>query len=209
MPQVLPAILEHDLSSIQQRIDLVRDMCSEVHLDIMDGDFVPNTTVNDPVALAELHWGNLQVSLHLMIRHPELYIRKWAWPNISTIYVHREAVNSVTGCIELIRSVGKKVGLVINPGTSSYEIVDYLDQIDAVMVMGVEPGFSAQGFNSDVLEKIIYLRQLKPNMPITVDGGVNLATKDMIVKAGTTAVCANSYLFKADNVQTAYNLLQQ
>lgn len=209
MIQVLPAILEHDLNAVQQRITAVQNICDEVHLDVMDGDFVPNTTCNDPVVLAALNWGNLKVVLHLMIRHPELYIRKWAWPNVSTIFVHREAVNSITGCIELIRSVGKKVGIAINPGTSSYDIVDYLDQIDAVMVMAVEPGFSAQGFNSDVLEKIAYLHNLRPSLPITVDGGVNLSTKDAIVKAGATIVCANSYLFKADNLQTAYNLLKQ
>jgi ribulose-phosphate 3-epimerase len=209
MITVQPAILEKTTQAISQRLAAVQPLCHEVHLDIMDGDFVPNTTVNDPQAIADINWNNTQVSLHLMIRHPELYLRSWAFPQVSSLVVHREAVNNVAGCIALIRQLGKKVAIALNPHTPSYEITDYLDDLDFVMIMAVEPGFSAQAFNSDVLEKIRYLHELKPTLPIAVDGGVSLQTKAAIVKAGGTILCANSYLFKAEDVQTAFNLLKQ
>lgn len=209
MITVQPAILEHDLPSIQRRLDAVSSLCNEVHLDIMDGDFVPNTTVNDPAGVAELNWGNMRVSLHLMIRHPELYIRRWIFSQVSSMIVHREAINNVPDCIQLIRSQDKQVGIALNPNTPSYEVVDYLTAIDLVMIMAVEPGFSAQAFNSDVIDKISYIHGLRPELSIAVDGGVNLRTKPGVVRAGATILCANSYLFKADNVQAAYNLLKQ
>lgn len=209
MITVQPAILEKTTQAISQRLSAVQSLCNEVHLDVMDGDFVPNTTVNDPKAIAQIKWGKTQVSLHLMIRHPELYLRNWAFPEVSSMVVHREAVNNVADCINLIRQLDKKVALALNPNTPSYEIVDYLDELDFIMIMAVEPGFSAQAFNSDVLEKIRYIHGLKPNLPIAVDGGVSLQTKAAIIKAGGTILCANSYLFKAEDLQAAFNLLKQ
>ncbi len=204
---VLPAILEHDINSIQQRVDAVAGIASEIHLDVMDGEFVPNKTLLDPFELEAIDWKGLKVSLHLMIKNPELYIRKWAFANVSSIIVHREAVNNMENVIQLVRSQDKQFGVAINPHTPSYAITDYLDQIDLVMIMGVEPGFSAQGFNADVLDKIRFLHAQKPTLPIAVDGGVNLQTKTEIVKAGASILCANSYLFKAPNLIEAYQRL--
>lgn len=209
MITVQPAILESDVSAIQNRLDAVRDLCDEVHLDVMDGDFVPNTTFSDPAAIAQLNWGKLRVSLHLMIRNPELYIRRWAFPAVSSFVIHREAMNNVADCIQLVRNVDKGMAIAVNPHTTSYEVLEYLDDIDFLMVMCVEPGFSAQAFNSDVLDKIKYIHGLKPKLPIAVDGGINLRTKVPVVAAGASILCANSYLFKADNLQDAYNLLKQ
>lgn len=209
MITVQPAILEHDLQAIQHRLDSVRELCNEVHLDIMDGEFVPNTTVNDPAVISKLKWGNLRVSLHLMIKHPELYIRRWVFPEVSSIVVHREAITNVDDCIQLIHGVHKKVGLALNPFTPTYATTDYLDRVDFVMMMGVEPGFAAQGFNRDIIEKVAYLHKLKPELIIAVDGGVNIKTKEDIVAAGATILCANSYLFKAGDLQAAFNLLKQ
>jgi ribulose-phosphate 3-epimerase len=204
---VLPAILEHDVQSIQQRVDAVAGIASEIHLDIMDGEFVPNTTVNDPLVLEQVDWKGLKVSLHLMIKHPELYIRRWAFDQVSSMIVHREAVNNMSHVIELVHEQGKLFGVAINPHTPSYDITDYIEQLDLVMVMGVQPGFSAQGFNADVLDKIRFIHEQRPDLPIAVDGGVNLQTKADIVAAGATMLCANSYLFKAPDLQEAYQRL--
>ena len=209
MITVQPAILEKTTQAIGQRLAAVQPFCDEIHLDVMDGDFVPNTTVNDPKVITQIKWGKMKVSLHLMIRHPELYLRSWAFPEVSSMVVHREAVNNVADCINLIKQLDKKVAIALNPYTPSYEIIDYLDDLDFVMIMAVEPGFSAQAFNADVVEKIRYIHDLKPNLPIAVDGGVSLQTKAAIVKAGATILCANSYLFKADDLQAAFNLLKQ
>lgn len=209
MITVWPAILEKDLHAMQQRIDAVAGLVPEVHLDIMDGEFVPNTTVHDPAKIDTLDWKGLKVSLHLMIRHPELHVRQWALPYVSSMVIHREAVVNLPSLIELMQAVDKPLALALNPNTSSYEITDYLDQLAFVLVMGVEPGFAAQGFNSDVLDKIRFLHEQRPNLPIAVDGGVNLKTKWPIVEAGATIVCANSYLFKADQLVTAYEELRR
>lgn len=206
--QIQPAILEQDINEIQRKINLVKGLCTEVHLDIMDGDFVPNVTVNDPQLISALDWGDLKVSLHLMIAHPDLHVRRWNLPNISSMIIHKEAANNVGECLRLVHQLDKQVALAINPHTSTYEITDYLDQLDAVMVMGVEPGWSAQAFNYDIIEKIKYLRNLKPNLTIMVDGGVNGSTKHDILKAGANVLCANSYIFQAANMTTAIKDLQ-
>lgn len=207
MITVLPAILEKDIQSIQRRVDSVVGLVSSVHLDIMDGDFVPNTTVNTPEALASIDWKGLAVSLHLMVKHPELYIRSWALPYVTSMVVHREAVNNMDSIIQLVHGADKQLSIALNPGTSSYELADYLDQIDQVMIMGVEPGFSAQGFNADVLEKIRLIHQQKPELPIAVDGGVNGSTRQMLVEAGATILCANSFLYKSDDIALAIKQL--
>lgn len=207
MPQditVQPALLENDINELQQKINLIQDKVTEVHLDIMDGEFVPNTTVNDPAVIQQLNWGDLQISLHLMIANPNFFIKKWAvLPMVTTIYVHFEATVNLAETIALIRKTGKKVGIALNPHTSTVEIKEYIDDLDAVMIMGVEPGFSGQAFNADVLRKITYLHELAPNIAIAVDGGVNGKTKDDILKAGATVMCANSYLFQAEDIDEA------
>src|SRR3990167_633249 len=207
MITVWPAILEKNVHDIQQRIDAVVGVLPEIHLDVMDGEFVPNTTVNTPAAIDSLAWKGLKVSLHLMIAHPELSVRQWALPYVSSLVIHREAVTNMENIIQLAQAVDKPLAIAINPHTSSYDITDYLDQLAFVMVMGVEPGFAAQGFNSDVLDKIKYLHAQKPALPIAVDGGVNLQTKWPIIEAGATILCANSYLFKADDLTAAYHEL--
>lgn len=209
MITVWPAILEKNVHDIQQRIDAVASLVPEIHLDVMDGEFVPNTTVHDPVEIDSLDWKELKVSLHLMIKHPELHVRQWALPYVSSLVIHREAITNMENIIQLVREVGKPLAVAINPHTPSYEITDYLEQLAFVLVMGVEPGFSAQGFNSDVIDKIKFLHSQKPNLPIAVDGGVNEKTKWPIIEAGATMLCVNSYLFKADNLIDAYHELRR
>ncbi len=209
MLEVLPALLEQDTSELQNKINLVKGKVDRVHLDIMDGEFVPNTTINDPIALSKLDWGELKVAVHLMIARPTLYIKKWCFDPIDLVYVHVEAVENLEENIRLIKEQGRQVGLVINPHTPTYEVKEVLDKIDSVMFMGVEPGFSAQAFNADILEKIKYLRELSPDMHIIADGGVSDKTVGMLRQAGVTAVCANSYIFKSDNLEESIASLQQ
>ncbi len=208
MIEVQPALLEQDINELQRKIDLVKGLVREVSLDVMDGEFVPNTTINDPEAISKLDLGDLTMSLHLMIARPQLYLKKWDLPQVTLMYVHREAAENLEQIIKLIKGMGKKVGIAINPHTPTYDVKEVLDDLDSVLIMGVEPGFAAQAFNSDVLEKIKYLRELKPELDIMVDGGVNGKTIETIKEAGASTVCANSYLFKADNLEEAIKSLQ-
>lgn len=196
---VQPAILEKELSAVQQRIDQLRGLVPDIQLDVMDGEFVPNTTVNDPEALAQLDWADIKIYLHLMITNPQLHLKQWDFPQVQGMMFHYEAAQNSAECIELIHKLGKEAIIVINPHTSSDDIQPYLKSLQGVMVMGVEPGFAAQAFNSDVLRKIRYLREKNPELPIYVDGGVNDTTKDAIIESGANILCANSYIFKAES----------
>lgn len=205
--QVFPAILEQDLAELQHKVNIVKPYCTTVHIDVMDGEFVPNTTVNDPADVAQLDWGNLKVSLHLMIKNPIFYLKKWAFPQVDSIVIHFEASSNLAEEIKLIKQLGKQAIVAINPHTPTYAVTEYLEELDGVMIMAVEPGFSTQAFNADVLNKIVYLRTLKAALPIMVDGGVNGTTKDAILKAGATVLCANSYIFKASDINKAIETL--
>jgi len=207
MIKVVPAILENNLNDIKKRVEQVKPFVDLIHLDVMDGQFVPNNTFNDPAALAENKLG-IKISVHLMIAHPEFFIKKWNLDEVETVFVHKEAATNLNEAISLIKSINKKVGVAINPHTSSYDIKDYLDQIDELLVMGVEPGFASQAFNSDVLAKIAYLKKDRPNLIISVDGGINMESKNKIIKAGADILCANSYIFKSSDIKTAIDSLK-
>jgi len=192
MPKIVPAILEKDLASIKAKVKLVKPYVDLIQLDVMDGEFVPNVTYNDPEGIAEL---GVKVEPHLMVMHPEFCIAKWNLPNVETIFVHIEAATNLAEIIRLIKAAGKRVGVAINPTTSTYDLDDYLTQIDCVMVMGVSPGFSGQGFQYDALEKIKHFKKIRPELLIAVDGGVNFDTKDQILAAGADILAVNSVLF--------------
>lgn len=206
MPEVVPAILEENLEEIKKKVKLVKPYVKRIQLDVMDGEFVPNSTYNSPTGIEDL---GIDVEVHLMIMRPEFYVAKWALKNVETIIIHQEAVSNMEEAIRLIKDAGKKVGLAINPGTSTYEIKPFLDQIDLILVMGVKPGFSGQALNLDVLEKIKYFKKLKPNLPIEVDGGVNMETKNILMRAGVDILVANSSIFHSENIEEAINQLKK
>ena len=200
MPEVRPAILEDNFEEVKKRVEQVKPYVKKIHLDVMDGEFVPNNTNTMPSDIEEL---DIEVVPHLMVKHPTLQLKKWDIPNVKEIIVHKEAIGNIDEIVEMAESMGKKLGIAINPKTSSYEIKDDLDKFSMILVMGVEPGFAGQAFNRDVLEKIRYLRELKPDMPIAVDGGVDMAQKNGIVRAGATILAANFSIFKTENIKKA------
>ncbi|MBU0732299.1 ribulose-phosphate 3-epimerase [Patescibacteria group bacterium] len=200
MPEVRPAILEANFEDVKKRVEEVKPYVKKIHLDVMDGEFVPNNTFTDPAQIAEL---GIEVVPHLMVKHPSLHLKKWDIPNVNEIIVHKEAIGNIDEVIKMAESIGKKLGIAVNPKTSSYDIKDDLDKFSMILVMGVEPGFSGQAFNGDVIEKIKYLRELKPDMNIAVDGGVDMAHKKQIVNAGANILAANSAIFKTDNIAQA------
>ena len=200
MPEVRPAILENNFEEVKKRVEEVKPYVKKIHLDVMDGEFVPNNTFTDPAQIGEL---DIKVIPHLMVKLPTLHLKKWDLPNVDQIIVHKEAVENVDEILKMAEGMGKKLGIAINPKTSSYEIKDDLDKFSMILVMGVEPGFSGQAFDGDVIEKIKYVRELKPDMDIAVDGGVDMAHKRQIVNAGANILAANSSIFKTDNIGQA------
>lgn len=185
---------------MQEKARRIKRYSDFIQLDVMDGEFVPNTTFSDTAKLATL---DLTMELHMMIERPALHLQKWLLPNVSRVIVHYEAEGNLDEVIDLIRKAGKEVGVAINPPTSTHELRPYLDKLDLVLVMGVNPGFSGQAFNRDVLEKIKELKKLKPDLLIEVDGGVNLKTRDQIVAAGTDILAAASAIWEAPDIGEA------
>ncbi len=205
MAQVIPAILEKTWEDIESRVKTISPYLDTVQLDVMDGVFVPNETYNNPQKIAEL---DTTVEVHLMIDKPSLFVQQWCLANVNRIIIHYEAGGNIRHIVQQIRDGGKETGLAINPSTSSYDIQEYLDDVDMVLVMGVEPGFSGQSFHKDVLEKMREIKRRKPDMTIEVDGGVNAQTRDIIVDAGADILVAASYLWEAEDLEQAIATLR-
>lgn len=205
MTQIVPAILEKTFPDVQQRVKEITPYATFIQLDVMDGVFVPNTTFQNPEEAATLA---VTMELHLMIDKPEFFISRWAVPNVTRMIVHYEAVSNVSRIIDQIRGAGKEVAIAINPGTSTYVLKDYVDQLDMVLVMGVEPGFSGQEFHYDVLEKIKEIKKQRPEVLVEVDGGVNARTRNAIVNAGADILAAASYVWNAEDVGAAMEFLR-
>ncbi len=205
MIEVVPAILEKTFEDVQKKVQLIKPLTNFIQLDVMDGVFVPNTTFNNPEQAATL---DIEMELHLMIEKPILFIQKWALPNVRRMIVHYEATANLGQIIKHVKDAGKEVAVAINPSTSTFDIKEYLTDLDMVLVMGVEPGFSGQKFHYDVLEKIKELKKERPDLLIEVDGGVNERTRDKIVEAGTDILAAASYLWNAENLEGAIATLK-
>ncbi len=203
--QVVPAVLEKTWKDVQDKVNRAKEFTNFIQLDVMDGEFVPNATFNDTTKLATL---DIEMELHLMIDKPSLHLRQWVMPNVTRVIVHYEAVGNVPHLIKQIREAGKSPALAINPETSTYEIKDYLHDLDMVLVMGVTPGFSGQSFQNDVLEKIKELKNWREDLLVEVDGGVNGGTRNAIVKAGADILAAASFIWEAEEPTAAVEYLK-
>ncbi len=205
MAIVIPAILEQTPALAAERAQQLVGVAQLAQFDVMDGEFVPNITVRDPQVIASLP---LQFELHLMIEKPELSIQRWALPNVQRLIVHYEAADNISHLIEVMQRTGKQVAIAINPETSTHVLKPYIDKLDMVLVMGVEPGFSGQTFQRDVLEKIREIKLMHPGILVEVDGGVNAQTAPDIVAAGCDVLAASSFIWKSPDPAAAIAELQ-
>lgn len=205
MTQVVPAILEQSLDEIRAKVDIIKEYTDFVQLDVMDNVFVPNETFRDPSQLGDLDIG---MELHLMIDKPSFHVNAWALPNVTRMIVHQEAAINLPQLVKLVKGAGKEIGVAINPDTSTHTLKEVINDLDVVLVMGVEPGFSGQDFHNDILEKIREVKNMRPDVLVEVDGGVNAETAPRIVAAGCDILAAASFIWKADNIATAIDTLK-
>lgn len=208
--KVLTSLIETDLESIKQKIALVEPYLDLVQIDVMDGIFVPNVTINNPEKFKQLKV-SCNLEYHLMIAEPARQINGWLQLDSKNIFFHYEAVKDraeILPLIKLIQASGKGAGLAINPKTEFLAIEPYLSVVDLVMCLTVEPGFSGQRFDPSVLPKIKAIRQKYPNLPIEVDGGINPETGKLAVEAGATILNANSFIFTSKNIKAAIDSLR-
>ena len=195
---IAPSLLAADFSKLKEEITEVEKLGAEyLHLDVMDGNFVPNISFGAPVISSLRKHSNLVFDVHLMVNEPDYLIKDFAeFSDIITI--HAEATKHLNRTIQLIKSFVKKVGVALNPSTS-LDVIKYdLDNIDMVLIMTVNPGFGGQKFIPEMIQKIKDLRKINKNIDIEVDGGINDKTAKLVKEAGANVLVAGSYIFSGN-----------
>ncbi|MED3573459.1 ribulose-phosphate 3-epimerase [Cytobacillus praedii] len=200
MVKVAPSILSADFSRLGEEIkDVERGGADYIHVDVMDGHFVPNITIGPLIVEAIRPVTKLPLDVHLMIENPDQYIESFADAGADYITVHVEACRHLHRTIHLIKSLGVKAGVVLNPATPVQMIQDIIEDVDMVLLMTVNPGFGGQKFIPSVLRKIAAVKKMADdrglNIEIEVDGGVNEETAKLCVEAGANVLVAGSAVY--------------
>ena len=209
--QISPSILSADFSNLEKDIKKLETAGADmIHVDVMDGHFVPNITIGPPVIKALRNKTSLPFDVHLMISPVHKYIKDFANAGADIITIHPEATPNLQESINEIKSFKKKVGISLNPDTKIDIIEDYLDKVDLILIMSVYPGFGGQKFISDVLEKIKSLKDLKDkkklNFDIEVDGGINFSNFKSVIDAGANVLVSGTTIFKENNGDVKKNI---
>ena len=200
MIKIAPSILSADFAYLAEEVKAVEAAGADVlHIDVMDGRFVPNLTIGPLVVKALRKVSSLPFDVHLMIIEPDHYIKDFAEAGADWISVHAEACVHLHRTLSLIRELGKKAGVALNPATPLDTLEYVLDELDYIVLMSVNPGFGGQKFIPAVLDKIRALKEFlhdqERDLPIEVDGGVNLETIGEVVRAGADILVAGSAIF--------------
>jgi len=211
---IAPSLLAADFLHLEKDVETINRYADIIHLDIMDGTFVPNISFGFPVVEAVAKIARKPMDVHLMIVHPEKYVERFAKAGAALISFHYEAAQEESGAVlDLIHSCGCKAGIVINPDCPVEKIFPYLDKADYVLLMSVFAGFGGQKFIPETLDRIKAVRkELKrigrPEVDIEVDGGVSPANAGELAKAGATMLVAGSAVFKAENPAEVIDLMK-
>ena len=202
---VAPSILSSDFANLESEIKKIENSGADwVHVDVMDGHFVPNITIGAPVVKSLRKVTSIPLDVHLMIENPDKYIKDFAQAGSDFITFHYEATMEKTiEVINLIKSYGVKVGISIKPKTSVDEIKNFIKLVDMVLVMTVEPGFGGQKFMQDCADKIKQIKEISNDVIVEVDGGINNITAQYCKNNGVDALVAGNYVFSSENMKEA------
>ncbi len=207
--QISPSILSADFSQLGNEIKKLEEGGADlIHVDVMDGHFVPNLTIGPPVIKNLRKYTKLPFDVHLMISPVHEYIESYADAGADIITIHPEATENLKESINLIKKFGKKVGVSLNPKTEIKTLVHEIDNIDLVLVMSVNPGFGGQKFMPEVLDKIKELKKIKDKsqyqFDIEVDGGINFSNSKIVLEAGADILVSGTTIFKENdgNIKT-------
>ncbi len=209
--QISPSILSADFSQLGNEIKRLEDGGADlIHVDVMDGHFVPNITLGPPVIKTLRNYTKLPFDVHLMISPVHKYIESFANAGSDIITIHPEATDNLMESISLIKKLKKKVGVSLNPDTEIAVVEKCLENIDLILVMSVYPGFGGQKFIPDVIKKIMKLDNLKKEKnfkyDIEVDGGINFSNSKEIIKAGANILVSGTTIFRENNGDIKKNI---
>jgi len=210
--KLAPSILSADFSRLGEQVaEAARAGADYIHVDVMDGRFVPNITIGAPVVASIRRWTELPLDVHLMIEKPETQVEQFVNAGADIITVHIEACPYIHRVVQKIKESGVKAGVSLNPGTPVSTLNEILPSLDLVLVMTVNPGYGGQAFIESTLDKIAYLRAELDRRNLTaeleVDGGINTDTAPKVVKAGATVLVAGAAVFNSK--QTVKEALEQ
>lgn len=202
MIKLSPSLLASDFMNMGADIKAIENAgCPYVHIDVMDGHFVPNINFGPGIVSAIKPITNMVLDVHLMISNPEKYIDMFLDAGSDIITVHAECVTDFDYIYDTVKKSGKKIAMSINPGTDISALEPYADKLDMILVMSVNPGFGAQSFIESSIEKIANLRKKYPEIDIEVDGGIKLNNVHKVIEAGANVIVAGSAVFGSDNVE--------
>lgn len=210
---ISPSILSADFANLERDIKLVETNGADwIHVDVMDGHFVPNITIGIPVTAALKRVASVPLDVHLMIENPEKYAQDFIKAGADILTFHYEAMRNdeeIFKLIRLIKAHGVKAGLSIKPKTPAEKILPFLDELDLLLVMTVEPGFGGQKFMEDCAEKIKVIRKNAPSsLIVQVDGGINAETGRICRDYGATSLVAGNYIYKSADIKSAIESLK-
>ncbi len=211
--KISPSILSADFSILGDEIKSLEKAGADlIHIDVMDGHFVPNITMGPPIIKMVRKCTKLPFDVHLMISPVEKYIKAFADAGSDIITIHPEATDNLKRAVGAIKSLGKKAGVSLNPKTPISALMDVINDIDLILIMSVNPGFAGQSFMSEVLPKVTELRKMindkKLKIDIEIDGGINFETAPLAVKAGANILVSGTTIFSGslkDNIQKLRN----
>ena len=209
--QISPSILSADFSQLGNEIKRLEEAGADlIHVDVMDGHFVPNLTIGPPVIKALKKNCSIKFDVHLMISPVHKYIEAYSDAGADIITIHPEATEDLSSSISKIKELKKKVGISLNPETKVSIIKDYLNQIDLVLIMSVNPGFGGQKFMPEVLDKIKELKNIQKekniDFDIEIDGGINFENSKIAIKAGANILVSGTTIFKSNNGDIKKNI---
>lgn len=208
--KIIPSVIAKSQEELEERINKVKSFVDCIQLDIMDGVFVPNESLNFDFKLPKT---DCELEAHLMVDNPDNWVQR-NWQKVDTVIIPIESCKKPKEFIKFFKGPStplgvnkKKIGFALNPETPLEAVEDYLDKINQVLIMTVNPGFYGAKFTPETLEKVRQLRKLKPNLDIEVDGGINAETIKMAFGAGASLLVSGSYIFNSENPKEAIKKL--